>query len=200
MNETFHPLPASPFGKKFLLTHLYKAYPFDDNFLPLSLLPPSQLSSLLDLSKKELVDLIDFLGLRQLAIELKEIPYPEFTTRIYAVMSVQKQEHIKSCLEDDNSLPIGSLNLIEWDGSRRNLEVLIHQNGLLRLAKTVLEEEPSFISHLRYKFDSGRANALAKLLKEAEAEEEIDADTHGILLSNVTDLTDRFKQNRTVGV
>lgn len=135
----------------------------ENKHLPLSFLPSSELNKLLDLTKAQLVELIDFLGVKDLAEELRRIVDRKTLTRMLQGLSAKKQEYLKQCLQTVDRLKTSPLNLDRWDGNLRKLNTLLHQRGLMRLSTALAGQHQEMIWHLSQKLDIGRGRILLKI-------------------------------------
>lgn len=160
-------ISLTEFGRKFLFSHLQHMYLEKEDWMPFALLPDSHFKDLLRYGKRKLVRFIDFLGIRDLSIELRELNSPEVSQRIEEILTMKKREYLKICLEEE-ALRLSSLELIKWDGDKRKMQILLHQKGLERFAKTISGQHLSFFWHITRKLDKGRGKALMKHYSKEE--------------------------------
>lgn len=151
---------CSSLGKKFLLHKLGKELLDDKEELPFHFLPESPCNVLLDQSKRGLVNLINFLGIRSLAEKLLDLNCEKLMKAVGEVLSSKKKDYLSLCLEEGLASPFYFLQLEEWDGDKRKMEMLLHQEGLKRLAQTLSGEHLGLLWHLCHKLDNGRGSAL----------------------------------------
>lgn len=139
-----------------------------DRLLPLDYLPPTPLKPLLNCSKKELVRIIDFLSLHDLAAELRQIVETKILKKIYSFLSEEERNFLKSAMTHKESFVLPRMGLDRWDGSEESLHLLLHRRGLMRLGAALSGQDPDFIWYICHQLDIGRGNALFKLCaKEA---------------------------------
>lgn len=159
---------APPFKNIFIYFFLQQC---ERSPLPLSFLPASKLTPLLDLTKHQLVELIDFMGLQDLAAEIRHIVDKNKLKKVYLCLSPKKKKFLKICLHHKEKIPADSLTLDRWDGSSAKLENALHRRGLSRLGMALSGQEPGFIKHLILKLDKGRGSILEKNIMEKEIPE-----------------------------
>lgn len=134
--------------------------------IPLPYLPPSILDPLLRISKIELIELIDSLGLFDLAEEMKKIVDTKLLKNIYKVLSPSEQEFLKSCLQLKAKIQTPRFPLHDWEGDAKELINRMHKRGLVRLAKALSNQSPPFLWHITHRLDSGRGKALLSLISQ----------------------------------
>lgn len=144
----------------------------NDRLLPVNYLPPSPLTPLLHLSKKELIRLIDSLSIYDLAEELRQIVETKILKKIYSFLSEEERKLLKSAAAHKEHLVLARMGLFAWDGTEESFRTLLHRRGLARLGAALSGQDPDFIWYICHQLDIGRGNALFKLCaKEA---------THGV--------------------
>lgn len=160
------PVP-SPSVKKFLLGLIYRK--FDQrSILPLSFLPENSLSPLTTLSKGQLIELIDFLGIYDLAQEIKHIVEKAKLNAIYASLSPKKQGFLRMCLHQKEGLKAEKMDLGGWKGDPVQLERVLHRRGLLRLSYALAGQPRDFVWHIMHRLDVGRGRLLGKHFSSKE--------------------------------
>ena len=135
-------------------------------YLPIEFLPSHPLIPLLALSKTELQSIIDFLGLHDLATEMKQVIQSEKIKKIQKVLSREEQNYLKELLTKRKQVSFARLNLDQWDGTAKTLKKILHHRGLNRLAKALFGCHPSFLWHITHRFDTGRAKMVKKFFTD----------------------------------
>lgn len=158
--------PTSQFMAGFLLHHL-KEKVHEKEILEEPLLPFSKMNTLLTLSKAALINLIDLLGVYDLAAELRHIVDKELLGKIHASLTQQQLQFLHYASKQMMKWVPPKLNLGSWDGSG-HLARLLHQRGLIRLGKAILDEHESFRWHLLHRLDTGRANVILKTFTQKQ--------------------------------
>jgi hypothetical protein len=148
-----------PVFKNYLLHYLYHQVD-KENVLPVAFLPNSQLNSLTNLTKAQLVELIDFLGLHDLVGELKRVVDKKVLKNIYSCLSKQKQLFLKSIMPLRDKFVVPHLGLDHWNGNREKLETVLHRRGIIRLGKALSGQHPDLIWHISRRLDHGRGDIL----------------------------------------
>lgn len=135
---------------------------------PLAYLPPPTLQPLLTISKRRMIEIINFLALFDLAEEMKKIVDTKLLKNIYLVLSKKQQEFLRSCLHHKDKLHSPKFPLNDWSGDKAELEQRLHKRGLLRFAKALSGQDPSFIWHITRSLDTGRGKRIESLLSKNE--------------------------------
>ncbi|MCB1115481.1 MAG: hypothetical protein KDK71_03330 [Chlamydiia bacterium] len=164
--------PIKKVGKDYLVRALYDWLISDQKeFLPIEFLPKHPLSPLLTLTKNELQALVDYLGLHDLALELKHVIKADQIKKIQNVLSKEEQEYLKKQIKRKEPISFARLNLDGWNGDGEKLKAILHHRGFNRLAKALFGCHPSFLWHLCHKIDTGRAKILRKFFTDIKNDE-----------------------------
>jgi len=159
-------LPSlSKLGKQYLQKTLlgYLTAEVED-LLPLSSLPESPLNALLDL-KSEILNLsLDFLGLHDLCLEVKQIIEKTKLNKIYGALTPHQLNYLKILLQSPEPVAFAKMGLANWNDDPEKLKVLIRQRGANRLAKVLYGQDPSLIWYVLHKLDFERALLVKKLI------------------------------------
>lgn len=147
--------------KAFLLNKLY-ALVKPPAVLPPSFLPPTPLSALIDLTKAQLVELIDFLGVHDLADEMRYIIDKKLLEKLFVGLTAHQKQFLRQCVRHQEKITSSRLELDQWDGTPEKLNTLLHRRGLLRLGKALCGQHPDLLWHLSHLLDSGRGEILMK--------------------------------------
>jgi len=135
-----------------------------DDLLPLSFLPESPLNALLDI-KNELLNLsLDFLGLHDLCVEVKQIIEKTKLKKINAALSMNQQKYLKILLQSPEPVAFAKMGLSNWNEDPEKLKTLIRQRGANRLGKALFAQDPSLIWYVLHKLDFERALLVKKLM------------------------------------
>ncbi len=147
---------------------LHSLVGYEERNLPIDYLPASPLNKLLKLSKKQLIRLIDFLALHDLAAELRQIVETKILKKIYSFLTEEHKALLKEFSAQKEAHPLPRLGLDRWDGNEESLRTMLHRRGLARLALALSGQDPDLVWMLCHQLDIGRGNALYKLCaKEA---------------------------------
>lgn len=154
-----------------------------EELLPKECLAESPLNRLLELENSTLLKLIDFLGLHDLAAQVKQIIDTVRLKQIYAALSPEELNFLKTVQQRKEPLSFKPMELQKWDGKKESLRTLIHQRGINRLAKALYQKEKSLLWYISHKLDIERGELLSKLATPLEH-----LRAHEILLSQVEEI------------
>jgi hypothetical protein len=178
-----------PLGKEYLRSVLLESlFPEEKIPLPKEFLPLTSASPLLALSKENLLLLIDYLGLYDLAKEMKKLIDKEITNKIFSFLGKDKLFFVKKFLSYKEPFTSAPLEISSWDGRKSSLFTLLHKRGLNRFAKALAFQHPDFIWNLLHTLDIGRGNFVSKLLLPKPSPM-----VSGVLLSNILELISHLK-------
>lgn len=166
MNMPELPKPT-PLARQFLLLTLCRKFS-KRAVMPMQFLPETTLSPLITLTKTELLELIDYLGIYDLAEEIKHIVDKVLLSSIYACLSAKKQHYLRICLHQKEKLKAAKMGLVNWKGDAAQLERLMHRRGLLRLSYALSGLSRDFVWHLAHRLDVGRGHILGKNYSDKE--------------------------------
>lgn len=154
-------------GLRYLRHTLFHLLTYDQKeFVPIAFLPTSNYNQLLSLSKNQMISLIDFLGLRDLSLEFKQIVKTDQLKELTRTLSKEQQIFLKEVMKKGETVKFPSLKLDQWDGTEAMLKKVLHQRGLNRLGKALFGCHPSLFWHLCHRLDVGRAHVLRKLMSQ----------------------------------
>lgn len=139
-----------------------------EDILDLEHLPPSPFNKLLDLSKPQLLHLIDLLGIYDLAAELRQIVDKTVLNKIYQALTKEQVNFLHYASAQPIKWIPEKFKLNHWDGEKKILLSILHKRGIARLAKALKMESKSLLWHLCHKFDMGRGEFLMKLFAGKE--------------------------------
>lgn len=157
----------SPLMKRFVLSRIANDLPFKDT-LPFENIPDSELSKLSQLSKQEIVQLIDFLGLYDLTEEMHNIVDKKLLENINNALTAKKKAYVKKCLLSKEKLVTNRLNLEYWDGDPAKLSKLLHHRGMVRLGYALCAQDESLVWYITHTLDAGRGNKLLRYINDKE--------------------------------
>ncbi|MBX9744601.1 MAG: hypothetical protein K2X08_05260, partial [Chlamydiales bacterium] len=137
--------------------------PASEDLLPQEYLPASPLNQLLSLSKKQLIELIQLLGLHDLAAELRQIVETKTLKKIYSFITEKEHQRIKEVASYQKTGLSPRQLLDRWDGEEESLRILLHRRGLMRLGVALRSQHPDLIWYICHQLDIGRGSSLLKL-------------------------------------
>lgn len=153
--------PLARLTRIFLLDRLYQLIK-PTEILPLAFLPVTPLSGLFKLTKAQLVEIIDLLGIYDLADEVRYIIDKEQVNKINSCLTPRQKQFLRHSLHQKEKLTSTPLHLKQWDGDCKKLALLLHQRGLIRMSKALCGQHPHAIWHLMHILDKGRGEILKR--------------------------------------
>lgn len=176
--------------KDFIIDLLFSE--IDSNHLPLEYLPETELSPLAQWDKKELLELIDFLGLHDLALDIRSIVNKKHLENFYSCLSQKQLYYLRICLSQKERLTIPKLGINPAVKDCNKLKTVLHQRGLMRLGKALCGEHPDHLWYIIHTLDTGRG----KILQHYYQKEPIPKVTF-ILSTQVINVMNFLKKNKT---
>lgn len=161
------PLTPTPLAQRFLLSQFLTKFLATEK-TPKEFLPDSKFTPLLSLSKHQLVQLIAYLGIRDLGEEMRQIVDKNRLKQIIHLLITREQNYLKKCLASKARMPSLRLGLDKWDGKKETLMRMIQKRGLIRLAQALSGQDPELVDHLCQHLDTGRGKILKKYCLDKE--------------------------------
>jgi len=158
----------APSIQSYLLNLFYKHLNHTFDILPIEFLPQTPLTLIAKLNKHQIMKLIDFLGIYDLADEMRHIVDKNLIKNIYECLSPKKQRFLKQSLYKKEKLVTLPLKLEHWNGDHKKLIKLLHHRGLVRLGYALSGQHPDLIWHITHILDTGRGNKLMKYYTKEE--------------------------------
>ena len=137
----------------------------DTEVVPPEYIPDSELNLLLELSKNEIIMLIDYLAIYDLSIQLPKTVDPTTLKKVEAYLSPDKKKLLKTLSFYKQPFTFPPMPLYKAD-NEEEFNLILHKRGLNRFSKALCNEHKSFIWHICHKLDIGRGKALAKFCIE----------------------------------
>lgn len=147
--------------KTFFLDKLYAQLKIDEH-LPVEFIPETELTPLTTWTKQQLIHLIDFLGLHDLAPEVRHIVNRNQLNNIYSSLTPQQLHYLKICLHQKEKIVSPKLGIDLSKNDPDQLKHLLHRRGLARFGKAFFGQHPDLIWHIAHTLDSGRGKILLK--------------------------------------
>jgi hypothetical protein len=165
--------PLSSQGKSFIQGQLWDwLTEHQPDLLPVECLPASLLNPLLSLNSAQLSLLINFLGLHDLSLTVRQIIETVKLKQIDSALTEDEQTYLKKLLQKKDPIAFQKIDLSKWEGDSETLHTLLQKRGLNRLAKACVDQDPSFVWHVVHKLDTTTASHFEKLstpLEHAQA-------------------------------
>ncbi len=158
-------IPAlSDLGKSFLRETLVRYLTAEvEDLLPIECLPESPLNDLIALRAETLVNFLDLLGLHDLAVEMKQIIDRQRLAKIEEALTSEQLQYLKILLQSHEPVAFSLMGLLNWNGEKEKLKMLIRQRGANRLAKALYGQNPSLIWYVLHRLDVEKALFVQKL-------------------------------------
>lgn len=145
--------------KTFFIHRIYHSLHAHDH-LPLEYLPETELSSLVNWNKQRLVVLSDFLGLHDLASEIRHIVDRNQLRHFYDCLNSHQLAYLKICLHQKERIISPKLGIRPTKQDCAQLKQILHRRGLIRLAKALCGQHPDLAWYIAHTLDRGRGKIL----------------------------------------
>ncbi len=152
--------PLTPIYRLFFTEWTFNHF-FPQDYIPASLLNSGELSILLSISKEELVQLVDILGIQDLSLSVRVSINKRVAESLTAMLTRTQKKYLDYCLHMP-IMPLRNATPLE----KLNPATILHQThqwGLQRLAAALSVQEPAFIKTLAYRYDTGRGAFLLQI-------------------------------------
>lgn len=168
LRVSFRKKTLSPIVKDYFKQNLLKTFfAHNPEFLPPSYLSQSSLNLLIQFSKEDLILLIDYLGLYDLAQILKTTVDAKILKKIESFLPEEKKIFMQKIgYPQEPFLP--QLTLTNWSGNSMDLFRKIHKAGLIRLSYALSHESPLLIWYITHRLDTGRKDLIHEYLQKQE--------------------------------
>jgi len=147
--------------RNFLLKDLWNRLKLSED-IPLDWTKETLLSCLTHFSKNELVELIDFLGIHDLAEEVRQTVDRKSLKGLYRALSPRKQQFLRVCLQQKDKIVGSRLQFSKSDPDPEEIERTLHRRGIIRLAKALSGQPKELVNHIVYTLDTGRGTLLSQ--------------------------------------
>lgn len=154
---------SSP-AKSFILSQLCSNLKINEH-IPLEYLPESEFAPLVKWNKQQIVDLIDYLGLYDLASEMRSIVNRDHLKNIYECLTPKQYQYLKICMHQKEQLVSSKLGIDPAKRDCPKLKQAMHRHGLSRLGKALCGQHADFVWTLGHILDMPRGNVLIKEYK-----------------------------------
>jgi hypothetical protein len=163
--KPFEPLDLNPGYKNFLSKLLFKKICASQNFLAQEFLKNEEFIHLLYLEFNAFNRLLEVLAMYDIHIELHTIISREQIIHLTQALSEDQCQFLKEIQRDSKIESFYPMGLKSFDGSRTNLNLILRQRALNRLAKAIAQESPEFIDELYFRLSSVEKSLFKKLLQ-----------------------------------
>lgn len=150
-----------PFVKSYYINTFSKLLELDKH-LPIECLPQTELTPLMEWDKGQLTELIDFLGLYDLASTVRQIVNRNYLNNIYRSLSKKQLGFLKICLHQKERITSPKLNIDPSTTDQERIRSVIHRRGLTRFIKSFCGQHPDFVWMIAHSLDKGRGEVILK--------------------------------------
>ncbi len=162
---TFEENPPPPFIRDILFKK-WISFVFPKEQLPIQCLPKTEFSFLLELPKNQLVSLINYLGLCELADLLKRVVDKKQIMTFFSFLTKDEQYFLKQSMQKKELFRLNDKTfqtlLKKGMAGEKSLRDYLHTQGLIRLGIILSKTGEEFLWHFGHKLDTGRAKILLK--------------------------------------
>ncbi|MBA2369845.1 MAG: hypothetical protein H0V82_12640 [Candidatus Protochlamydia sp.] len=158
------PIKLSPPVKTFFVRQLYSLLAEEER-LPYDYLPETDMSPLGTWKKRKLTMLFDFLGLHDLASEVRHIVNKKHLKNIYASLSPKQLYYLNVCLHQKEGITGPKLRIDPTNEDPSLVKNAIHRRGLMRFGKALCGQHPDFVWYIAHTLDTGRGEMVLKAYK-----------------------------------
>lgn len=148
--------------KDFLLGQFYKKIDGINEVTPEAYLETEPLTFLLSADRQILLETCDYLGIYDLAVNVRQTVDKSKLKRIVDCLSPPKQKFLKMLLSRQDKIQMPELDLSSWQGNCGQLNKILHKRGLVRLAVALSGHSSDFIWHFTHHLDTGRGKIIQK--------------------------------------
>jgi len=152
--------PYPPMSK-YLLRLLAEKMSLTD-ILPEAFLPEESLTFLIKNTKSELINIINFLGIYDLAEEVKTIVNKTLLKSVYSGLTAPQQKFLRNCLHQRQRFTPAKMGLGNWQGDPLELQRVLHRRGIVRLGYALSGQHPDLLWYISRRLDIGRGKLLEK--------------------------------------
>ncbi|MBS0630226.1 MAG: hypothetical protein JSS30_08415 [Verrucomicrobia bacterium] len=152
----------TPLAKRHLRSHLYQMAIQNQQLVPFAFLPDHPLNYLLSLPSSIFDRIVPFLGLHDLAFEMRQIISTAALKKLFSSLPKKEGEYLNTLLLHKEPLTFKRLFLEKWDGTREHLQKIIEERGLYRLALALYGTHPSLIWYVTRRLNMHLGTSLLK--------------------------------------
>jgi len=152
-------IPLSEPVKNYFINELYSQCE-DTAHLPIEYLPKNELSPLLGYNKDKLVQLGSFLGLYDLANEVRTIVNKTHLKNFYSCLTPKQFAFLKTCLQKKEIISVPKLSIDPSKQDCHRLKQILQHRGLLRLGKAISGMHPDFAWYVAHQLDMARGKIV----------------------------------------
>lgn len=153
--------------QEFLIQFLHTSWA-ETEAPPKGLLPHWEMSPLLDLSKSEILDIIDLLAMYDLVEEMRQIVDKKLLQAVLQHLSTEQQQYLRVLLRQKSRQTSTSISVRELLKEANKFPQMLHKLGLQRLSFALSGASDDFLWHILHTLDLNRAKFLQNHIKKEE--------------------------------
>lgn len=142
----------------YLADVLYWKIPGAKEVMPPEFLPQTPITALTEWSTSELEELITFLGLHDLADELRSIVHQQQLLAVNKALSPKEQQYLSHCIRHKGRISTSPVGLEGWS----KLRLMLQAKGRTRLAKALSGEHPDVLWTIAHLLEREQGKTLMK--------------------------------------
>lgn len=177
-------LVMQEFARGYLMKQLLQGI----SYLSLEILPDHPLNRLLELSSKDLNELIFTVGLHDLAIDMKKWIQSSLLKHVQKALSSQEYLYLRKLQKKGESIQFSSLHIEKWRGEIKALRRLIFLAGLNRVAKALYPCHYMLLWHISHRLNKAVHSSLYALytdIKNKRIKEKLIRDILELILQTI---------------
>lgn len=151
----------------FLIAYLHSQWK-EHEAPPKELLPTWELSSLLDMTRQEFLEVVDLLAMHDLVEEMRHIVDKRLLQAVLEQLSSEQQHYLRMLLRQKSRLKPTSLSIKELLKEGTKFPQTLHKLGLKRMAFALSGASPDFLWHILHRIDLPRAKFLQNHIQKEE--------------------------------
>ncbi len=163
------------------------------HILPLEMLPESIFAPVLLWEPHYLIELIDTLGLYDLAVTLRYVVDKKRLQWVYSALSTQQQQMLRQLQKRREQLKVPSIDLSKWEGDRSWLIQQLHKRGLLRLGRALYQQPEDLLWYFSHRFDKARAQVILNYARQPSPQA-----VHEVLVKQVMEQIQSIQAKKTL--
>lgn len=157
-----HLAALTPIAKGYLRKSLWEKIGGNTQ-LPIACLFHTPLHILLKLENAELQKLLFFLGLHDLAHEMRQIIETTKLKKIQLALNKEEYQFLKMLMQKKEQVVFKQPALAKWDGNEELLRKIVLGRGTNRLAKALYSHDTSLVWYITHRIDMETGSILVKL-------------------------------------
>lgn len=161
------PAPYSDAMLEFLIYFLHSKWE-EKKAPPKGLLPTWEMSHLLEMSRHEILEIVDLLAMYDLVEEMRHIVDKKLLQAVLQHLNTEQQHYLRVLLRQKSRQTPTSISVRELLKEGKKFPQMLHKLGLQRLAFALSGASDDFLWHIFHTLDLNRAKFLQNHIKKEE--------------------------------